>query len=180
MRKLLLAGLIGCVCTTANAVDLGLELNTDAAKIYASNVYEDLIKYEGAVHYSSDDGKIINLGAKMIHDTGYGDVGLGGKYVALFPEGDSDTEHLFALGVDYKFPIAVNPKFLLYSGLYYAPDILTGGAIDNYIELDAHVAYKMMPQAEVQLGYKYLKFEDEYGNDYDFDQNIYLGLKFQF
>lgn len=176
-HSLLLAGLLSLTSSIALAGQFNIQLNNDAVKAEVIGKLSKSAVYSASYHHAEDEGNLITLGAKNVHSNHYGNFGLGGKYVGVDPKG-ADTAHAIALGGDYSITVA--PKLMVYTSLYVAPGVMASSDLDRYLDFDARLTYKLMPTADVQLGYKLARLDYENKGHGYFDKSLYAGLTFKF
>lgn len=70
---------------------------------------------------------------------------------------------------------------LVFSGYgYYAPQVLSFGDADAFLEWGASAGYQVLRNGEVYLGYRQVKFEPTQGSSVTADTGYHIGMKFGF
>jgi hypothetical protein len=102
---------------------------------------------------------------------------LGGKIFYIASE-YSNVMHGLALGGG--IDIFINSSFFLTGQLFYAPDIVTGGDFNNYIESSLQANFQIMRNASMYIGYKQLEadFETPKDRTREFYDGAYVGFRF--
>lgn len=72
------------------------------------------------------------------------------------------------------------PGLSLTGGLHYAPSILSFGDSDDMTSLEMRVSYRVIRNAEVFAGYRYLNTDFEGRGDVDLDEGMLAGMKLFF
>jgi hypothetical protein len=104
--------------------------------------------------------------------------GLGLKAIG-YHEHDVDGLGL-ALGGFGEVELNKVPGLKLGGSLHYSPNILTFSDTDDFLWLEAYSAYSVMPNADVQLGYRYIKADIDGGKNGSLESTAFLGLSFKF
>jgi hypothetical protein len=64
--------------------------------------------------------------------------------------------------------------------LYFAPDILTGGDAEEYVDGTVRVGYSVTRQADVYLGARYVSADYDDRPSIKFDTGLHAGLTLRF
>ncbi len=198
LRKALIT--IAALLPSSNALAVGLDLKI------SSEIAEAILLTQNATFgYGGADigfGLLINenddfmlTGAIMVSGSGTGDVralhlGVGGKaYAGKLDFQSNNTGNTsqedpsggaIAIGgnVRYVFP-AKMPFAILVEG-FWAPSVLSFSDFDNLYEYRADVELEVTPSARAYLGYRKLQVQLDTGYDYDVDDTVHIGVRFEF
>ncbi|GAA3925866.1 YfaZ family outer membrane protein [Litoribacillus peritrichatus] len=72
------------------------------------------------------------------------------------------------------------PGLSLSASGHYAPSILTFSDTDNFTWLEAAANYQVMPNADVQVGYRYVEAGFDHTKDRSVESTGFLGFRFHF
>jgi hypothetical protein len=198
LRKALIT--IAALLPSSNALAVGLDLKI------SSEIAEAILLTQNATFgYGGADigfGLLINenddfmfTGAIMVSGSGTGDVralhlGVGGKAYAGRLDvqsnntGNSSQEEpsggAIAIGgnVRYVFP-AKMPFAILVEG-FWAPSVTSFSDFDNLKEYRADIELEVTPSARAYLGYRKMQVQLDTGYDYDVDDTVHIGVRFEF
>lgn len=169
---------------------LDLNVNGDAARLavgaplaqFAPSGRGDL--EAGVLYRDEDSADLLNYHAGwMVH----GDVGASGAEVIgglglrlQWTDLDVVDGSGIALGGD----LAIRPegfeRIILRGAIWYQPDVLGFGDIDNQLEWSSSVAYELIRDAELYLGYREWRTQLEYASSEVIDDGIHVGLRIAF
>ena len=198
LRKALIT--IAALLPSSNALAVGLDLKI------SSEIAEAILLTQNATFgYGGADigfGLLINenddfmlTGAIMVSGSGTGDVralhlGVGGKaYAGKLDFQSNNTGNTsqedpsggaIAIGgnVRYVFP-AKMPFAILVEG-FWAPSVLSFSDFDKLYEYRADVELEVTPSARAYLGYRKMQVQLDTGYDYDVDDTVHIGVRFEF
>jgi hypothetical protein len=198
LRKALIT--IAALLPSSNALAIGLDLKI------SSEIAEAILLTQNATFgYGGADigfGLLINenddfmlTGAIMVSGSGTGDVralhlGVGGKaYAGKLDFQSNNTGNTsqedpsggaIAIGgnVRYVFP-AKMPFAILVEG-FWAPSVLSFSDFDNLYEYRADIELEVTPSARAYLGYRKMQVQLDTGYDYDVDDTVHIGVRFEF
>ena len=103
------------------------------------------------------------------------DLQLGAK--AFWLDVEDDDGFGIALGAGVAF--AVIDKLSLGLDVYYTPDVISSGDIENTLDIDLRLAYQMLENGQLFIGYRRFDADFEKG-DVDIYDDAYFGVKFSF
>ena len=95
---------------------------------------------------------------------------LGGKAFWLHSKYQSHNIDMHGVALGGAIDAYIIPKLFISGSVHYAPNILTGGDFENYLELGARISFKLLPNADIFAGYRFLETEI-----HDEDEEIYKG-----
>ena len=64
--------------------------------------------------------------------------------------------------------------------LYFAPDSLTGDDLDDYLDGTVRLAYRLLDNADVHIGYRFVEAELAGGFEVEIDDSLHVGLRIEF
>lgn len=174
-----LAGLgVALVCGQAIASDFNFAINDDTLEAGLFAPASNASRVSAEYFYHDDDGKTLGLGYQVTSGAGEGDdIALGGKLVKLWSD-KRENGHVFAIGGDYGRPITDQVSLVI--SAYYAPSVLSFSGIDRYYNADVKLAYKLMPTADLFVGYRDIHFKFDHQHNMTLEQGGYLGARLKF
>ncbi|MEM1261607.1 MAG: YfaZ family outer membrane protein [Pseudomonadota bacterium] len=181
-RRLVLLGF--CVSSPVMAESvLDLNVNDDAFRLSGGAEFGQRGRWDAGVLAHQDRGEMVHLGAHLVDEAASSaplTAGLGGRVVWLAPDGDADDEFAVAVGgfVHYEIPNA--NRFSIAAELYYAPDVLGFGDLEEFVELGARVSYNVLRDADVYLGARYIRVDSDPGGEFTLDNGLIVGVQFRF
>ena len=104
------------------------------------------------------------------------DISLGGRI--FWADVESEDALGLALGFGVSYELA--PKFETGVEVYYSPDILTSGDLDNSLDLEVRASYQVIDNGSVFLGFRNLEAENDNGADFDIVDGAFLGMRLSF
>lgn len=158
----------------SKADELGFSISNDYLEAKYQSYFGNNFSSQLAWVYADNKGEkthVISMAFFAYNKSGAVDVYLGGK--PYYFNGDSADGHGIALGgaIDYHFA----SKAYVSAAAYYAPDILTGGDFENYTDASLGFGYRVLPNADLSVGYRFLEASQE-----QYDYEIYNGIFFNF
>ena len=188
IRQLLFAMVALGVTLSTQAADFDIALSEETASLEMISD-SDVIGMGGAdlllgLLFNEDDDYMGSLGLQA-YGTPAGpeqpfSFGLGGKlYYARIDKPDADVSAL-ALGVTTIYHIPDNMPMALSAELYFAPGITSFHDADQFLDFRARFSIDVLPSAAGFIGYRLTTVDFEAGGDRDLDENIHLGIRFQF
>lgn len=192
MRKLSMAGLVAGALAAwsmpAAAHELDLSLNDSALRLgYATMLGSEIgdgLRVDGGWLHDSDEGQVIHAGFQVVGDAAPNQqkltIGIGGRLAWL--DGDGSRRNGYALGIggSLRWVVPAYDRFTVSGDYYWAPDLLSGGDAEKYVDATIRVGYSVTRQAEVYVGARYT------GADYDdrpsirFDTGLHAGFNLRF
>lgn len=85
-----------------------------------------------------------------------------------------------ALGFGLKYVFPGNTPVALGGDLFFAPDITSFSDSDGLLDFRLRAEIDVLPSATAFVGYRGINVELSNGTDYDIDENVHLGIRFQF
>ena len=165
----------------ASDVDLGLTAESVKAQI---NVFDSRDDMQLGAGYTYHEGSrhIGNVDFHTQGRTALGNLpitaGLGVRLVGW--DNDRLDGGALALGGDATANIPDVPGLSVAGSLHYAPSILAFGDSDDVTSLEARVSYRIIRNAELFAGYRYLNTDLDGRKDLNLDEGLMAGMKLYF
>ena len=175
--------LLSLASPTAFATDVDISLTNDSAKGQV-NFFETTSDIQLGAGYTYHEGSrhIGNIDFHAQGRTALGNLpttaGLG--FRALGWEQDSLDGGAVGLGGFATVNIPDAPGLSFTGGLHYAPSILSFGDSDDMTSLELRANYRVIRNAEVFVGYRYLNTDFEGPSDLNLDEGVLAGMKLFF
>ena len=172
---------MGAAPALASDVDLGLTAESVKAQI---NVFDSRDDMQLGAGYTYHEGSrhIGNVDFHAQGRTALGNLpitaGLGVRLVGW--DDDRLDGGALALGGDATANIPDVPGLSVTGGLHYAPSILAFGNSDDMTSLEARVSYRIIRNAELFAGYRYLNTDLDGRKDLNLDEGLMAGMKLYF
>jgi hypothetical protein len=160
------------------ADELELGLNDDAASVdWITPINRDAELQFGYL-YSEPEGSLADISVHVTNDNGIHHLALGGQVIGMFADHRKDG-YATALGGRYR--VDLNNQFRFSLQGYYAPSILAFRDLDSYHSLDTRIEYVLMPNADLFVGYRHIKFDFEKNvPSLTFETGLFVGARFRF
>ncbi len=179
-------GLAGvCVLGTATANDLDLSLNDDVVRLnYSWPARADKLVLDVGILHNQDLGEVVNIGLHLVDFATEGSnpirAGLGGKIFYSDTDTPADDELSLGLGGFLSYTLPNYNRFSLRGALYYAPEILSFGDSEEFVELEGRINYNVLRDADIFIGARYIGIEFEGGGKLRMDTGIHAGIQLRF
>jgi len=137
----------------------------------------------------NDDDDIIASGSILVSGSSAGDVkglhfGVGAKVFAGTlegPTGNLDTDGgAVALGAKVRYVFSGNTPLAVLGELYFAPDVTSISEFDGLQEYRLALELEVTPSARAYVGYRKLEIDLDSGPDYEVDDDLHVGVRFEF
>lgn len=173
LRLLLTAAL--ALSFPALADRTGLTISNEFIEIfYRSNLNGSIALEPSFIHSDVDGVKSdqLAIGIFATHKTPLVSFYVGGQ--PYYTNSKKVDAHGISIGggADVHF----HDKVFAGGSLLYAPDILTGGDFENQIDANARVGFKVMPNADIYLGYRFIEGSADKA-DFDIYKGGFLGFR---
>ena len=106
--------------------------------------------------------------------------GIGGKATLTSIDATNDKFSAIAVGAQFRYVIPAATPIAFVAAAYIAPSITSFSGADQYIEYRAAIELEVTPSARAYLGYRNEEYEFETGGKFELDDNVHIGLKFDF
>ncbi|MGI9305442.1 MAG: YfaZ family outer membrane protein [Gammaproteobacteria bacterium] len=95
---------------------------------------------------------------------------------------DSPNADVLALSVGghARYTIPSNIPLHLTAGVFYAPDIVTSGDIDDWLDFIARFEVEIVPRTSAFIGYRKLGADITNAGDHTLDDNVHIGVHLSF
>ena len=182
---------IAMVSAPAGAGALDINLGDNSAQLqYSSAMGRDSLgksEFHMGFLYTGQDDLFGDVGILVKNEAGSGlpgvTVGIGVKGIMATTKNrnapNSDALAL-ALGGQVRFSPPSASRFGIVGQLYAAPNIVTFGDADRFVETAVRLEYEVLPQAVAYLGYRKIKFGLETGPNVVLDEGAHIGVKITF
>lgn len=170
---------------------VGLDLSSDSVRLQVSNTANMTADSEvdwdaGFLRVESDNSgpsrSLITGTIRSVGDVGAArhqvDAALGVR--AFWLHGDSFDAQALGIGGSLTARLDGMDRLLFTGYVYYAPQIVSFGDADEFLEWGGDVAYQVLRTGEVYLGYRQVKIDPQQGADLTIDTGFHLGMRFGF
>ncbi|MAA66136.1 MAG: hypothetical protein CL581_15340 [Alteromonadaceae bacterium] len=169
--------------TPVMAADFDLSLTNDSAKGQVNFLPINADMQAGAGYtYHEGSRHIVNLDLHAQGRTALGNLpttaGIGVK--ALGWDDDDLDGGAVGIGGFATVNIPNVPGLSVNGALHYAPNILSFGDSEDMTSLEARVSYRVIRNAEVFGGYRYLNTDLDPHGDINLDEGVMAGIKLYF
>lgn len=180
------AAVVACLAlggVRAEATELDLNVNDDAARLSVAWDATGRLRADAGVLTHEDRGELVHGGILLVDDAASEapvTAGLGGRLYYIDPDGAPDEEFALALGgfAKYVFPNA--DRFSVQGHVYYSPDVLAFGDLEDFVEVGARVSYNVLRDADIYIGARYLKADIDNGPEVTLDNGLIIGIQLRF
>ena len=169
---------------SAGTLDINLGDNSVQAQ-YSSAMGRDSLgksEFHVGLLYTEQDNLFGDVGILVKNEVGSGlpgvTVGVGVK--GIMATADNSDALALALGGQVRFSPPSASRFGITGQFYAAPNIVTFGDADRFIETGVRLEYEILPQAVAYLGYRKIKFGLETSPDAVLDEGAHVGVKITF
>jgi hypothetical protein len=170
--------------TTAVAHEIDLSLNADALRLSYATAVGDGLRIDGGYLGDSDEGDVVHAGFQVVGDAAPGnqklEAGIGGRLAYLDGDGSKREGYALGLGGSVRWPVPRYNRFAVSGELYWAPDLLTGGDADEYVDGTVRVGYSVTRQADVYVGARYVSADYDNRPSIKFDTGLHAGFNLRF
>lgn len=170
---------------------VGLDLSSEALRVQVSNTANMSADAEvdwdaGFLRVESDNGgptrSLITATVRSVGDAGVArhqvDAALGVR--AFWLNGGGFDAQALGVGGALTARLDGMDRLVFSSYAYYAPQIISFGDADAFLEWGGDVAYQVLRTGEVYLGYRQVKVDPKQGADVTVDTGFHLGMRFGF
>ena len=187
MKRLLSVLLLLTLAHPLSAFDLEIALGEDTANIDYRTESERFGFTGSDLHaglfFNEDDDFALTAGF-LVDGTPAGDqpltFGLGSKlYYVDVDDADAEATALaLGFGVRYYFPARM--PMAVGGDAYFAPDITTFTDAEGLLDFRLRFELGILPSAAVFAGYRQFELDLKRGGDYELDDDVHIGISFQF
>lgn len=167
------------------ASELDFRLSNDAVNVNFASSSDSSPLSIGLGHFYRDEGDAINITNLDIHTVGQTAIGNLPTTVLLGMQAVYMSEDKFkgsatAIGGTVRSNLPDTPGLSLEGTVYYAPDILSYGDSDSYARARAQLNYRVIENADLIGGYRYLRTGIKDAGHRTFESGVYIGLRMNF
>lgn len=178
-----LAGGVASAQTTDRAFDINLNDDVVTAAFTWRLGDRKLLAGIGGLH-NQDRGDVLHGEVHLVDVASSSadalQAGLGVRLIFADPDVASVDGTAVALGGFARYVLPDADRFSIRGHLYYAPDVVSFGDLDEYYEIGARVGYNVVRDADVYIGVRTVKTEYDGGGDLSFDSGVHIGFEFRF
>lgn len=172
---------------TASADSIDINVSDDAAQFQYIAPMGSVGQGKSEVHagflYNDSDNTMIDAGLLVASkDATNSDLSFGVGVKALAADINSENALALALGGMVRFSPTGDKKFGITAQIFFAPDIVTFGDADSYVQTGMTVEYKIMSETAAYLGYRKIKFgiKSPLVSDQVLDDGPHIGVRVAF
>ncbi|MFT7127790.1 MAG: hypothetical protein ACI9HX_001469 [Pseudoalteromonas tetraodonis] len=184
------AALLSSLNVQANSLDLNMSGESVRLTYIASLAAQQNSEIEWDAGYlfaedkSSQNIGVAHLGINTLGDVGAAPhkvvAGLGGRALWLNADGFDPDSVAVAIGVKLEARLKGLDRLGFGGHLYYAPDVISFGDLDNAMEYQAWVGYQLLRTGDLYLRYRQVKVEHATAGDITIDNGFNVGIKLTF
>ena len=93
---------------------------------------------------------------------------------------DAENEEGFGAALGIGGSAALGTKLTVSAEFFYAPDIITGGDIDDSFDMELRLGYQIIDNGSIYVGYRELEVDSEDAGDIDIYDDFFLGVNLRF
>lgn len=180
---LLLFGL-SSLSSAAVAHELDISVNEDAFRSVFTLTLQDNLRIEGGVLHNSDSGSVISAGLQVTGDVATAGEkltgGIGARLAYLDGDGSQRDGYALGLGGSVRWALPRYERFALSAEGYWAPEVLSGGDAEEYLDGTVRFGYSVTRQADVYLGARYVRADYDNRPSTHFDTGMNIGFNLRF
>jgi YfaZ precursor len=168
----------------ARAHEINLGFNDSAFRATYARGFGDGLRFDAGWLADSDEGDVIHTGLLIVGDVAPGGQkltgGIGGRLAYLDGEGNNREGYALGVGGSLRWVVPRYNRFAVYGEYFWAPDVLSGGDAEKYVDTTIRLGYSVTRQAELYVGARYT------GADFDdrpsilFDTGMHIGIELRF
>jgi hypothetical protein len=176
--------LLAVLGAPAQAAEVDLSVNADAARLGVGVPIGNNLLIDGSWLYHSDHGNVVSAGG---HVTGaasgvdplWAGVGLRLSYIKNDRDSEEDGVAL-GMGGFVRYTLPQYDRISFGGSLYFAPGVLSFGDVDKFYEAGIWAGYSVIKDADVYLGWR--KVEADFNDDgsKSMDSGLHIGLRARF
>jgi len=169
---------------TAVAHEIDLSLNSGAFRVTYATPVGDGLRLEGGWLHDTDEGDVAHAGFLVTGDAAPGGqkvtAGIGVRLAYLGGDGSQRDGYALGVGGSLRWVVPRYDRFAVSGEWYWAPDILSGGDAEKYVDGTVRVGYSVTRQAEVYLGARYTGADYKDRPSILFDTGMHAGFNLRF
>ncbi len=185
IKGLALLGLpLALAAAPAGAHEFNLSLNDSAVRATYGTVFNNGLRLDGGWLGDSDEGDVVHVSALVVGNMAPGNQkltgGIGGRLAYLDGEGNNREGYAVGIGGLARWPVPRYDRFTVSGEYYWAPEILSGGDAEEYMDGTIRLGYSVTKQGEVYLGARYTRAEYDDRPRILFDTGFHIGVELRF
>ena len=169
---------LACFTSHSFADSASVDLNNDALRLSYQHSLAKNYDVDLAWVHVKDLGNTVSAGL-VLKQTLNNDItaSVGGK--ALFQQHDTLPDGMaMAVGGSVRITPAANKNIALTGSLFFAPNVLSFGDMDNYQEIEIRGEYQFSPQLVAYAGYRNNSADYNVNGAKDKNRELYDGVMF--
>ncbi|MBL4608119.1 MAG: hypothetical protein JKY01_09875 [Pseudomonadales bacterium] len=167
-------------CFNVQASSLDVNLRNEAIRLALRGpINQSGLNLSISGLHHEDDRDLITVGVSVIEEfANESFVGIGGH---LYGFDAKNTDGMgVALGGFFRYALPAFPGLGLGGQLYYGPDVVSFNDVKQYFETAFRLEYQLLSQANVYVGYRYIKIKMDSGRKGRIDDGVHLGLRLDY
>jgi len=185
LTRLALLGLpLALMGAPAGAHEIGLSFNDDALRATYATGFSNGLRLNAGWLRHSDEGDVAHASLLVTGDVSPGGQkltgGLGARLAYLDGEGNNREGYALGVGGAVRWVIPRYDRFAVSGEYYWAPEILSGGDAELYVDGTIRLGYSVTKQGEVYVGARYTGAEFDNRPEILFDTGMHIGLELRF
>ncbi len=169
--------------TTHRAFDINLNDDAARAALFLRPGNPKLLADLGWLHHQTH-GDVIHVGVHLIDEASSGkdplEAGIGIRFVYTDPDDGLVDGSALAMGGFVRYVLPNANRFNIAGYLYYAPDVVSFGDVQEYYEVGARVGYNVVRDADIYLGARSTKADYGGPGRFSFDSGLHIGFEIRF
>ncbi len=185
LTGLALMGLpLALIGAPAGAHEINLSFNDSAIRATYGRVLANGLRLDGGWLGDSDEGDVWHASALVVGDLAPGGQkltgGLGGRLAYLDGDGSNREGYALGIGGSVRWAIPRYDRFTVSGEYFWAPDILSGGDAEEYMDGTIRLGYSITKQGELYVGARYTGAEFDDRPQILFDTGMHIGIELRF
>lgn len=168
----------------AGAHEINLGFNDGAVRGTYARVFGNGLRFDAGWLADSDEGDVVHTGLQVVGDVSPGGQkltgGIGGRLAYLDGEGNNREGWALGVGGSLRWVIPRYNRFSIAGEYYWAPDILSGGDAEKYVDANIRLGYSVTKQADLYVGARYTGAEYDNRPEILFDTGMHIGFELRF
>lgn len=169
---------LGLISFSALANEIELSISDQLIDLRLTSQFEQ--DFSGRLSYMHSDDEDIDADQLSYTFSTKGkvdlfDIMLGARLFLL----DAESQDGYGVALGGGASMEVIDKLTLGVEAFFSPDIITGGDLENTLEIDFRAGYQLIDNGTVFLGYRIFEVDTDVG-DIDIYDGAYVGIKFTF
>ena len=188
MRNLTGLALLGLpfflIGAPAGAHEVNLSFNDSALRATYATGFSNGLRLDTGWLGDSDEGDVVHASLLVVGDVAPGGQkltgGIGGRLAYLDGEGNNREGYALGVGGSLRWVVPRYDRFTVYGEYYWAPEILSGGDAEKYVDASIRLGYSVTKQADLYVGARYTGAEYDDRPEILFDTGMHIGFELRF